>query len=93
MQNILIKIEIDANQYDEYQFTMFDLTAVFSNYRKYVKPAGKRKFMVTQHWDRVYSRHNNIPEPFLSIDVMVEARKQIIDKVQVKTWAQYKPYF
>jgi hypothetical protein len=87
---IEVKIEIDKETIEVFGFNLFDLTAVFVEYKKQYKPKGKRIWRTEVLWDRYKDRDNKTNEPVLSDIIRSKALDEVFKLVRVKTWAEWK---
>jgi hypothetical protein len=82
--------EIDKNNHEVWAFNMFDLTAVFVTWYKKSKPEGKRKFIVTEFWDK-YSRDQRMSEePNLPDEIKKQVFTEVLKYIHVRTWKEFK---
>jgi len=88
---IEIEKNIDAETREIWVFTSFNLDAVFVEWRKEVKPKGKRKWYVSLVWDKYARNHNcSAHEPALPDEIREAALVEFTKLVKVKTWNEWK---
>ena len=88
---IEVEKQIDAETKEVYYFRMFNLCAVFVSWDKQVKPKGKRKWTVTEFWDKYNRVNSNMSEePALPEIVRSQALSEVTKLVRVYTWDEHK---
>ena len=90
MNRIQIKNQIKEGEIEIFEFILFDLTAVFVEYKKQLKPIGKRVWKIEVLWDKYKTRDNKISEPILTESIRTEAKAKMVELMQVKTWNEFK---
>ena len=91
MNRIEVKTQIQEGEIEIFEFILFDLTAVFVEYKKQFKPKGKRVWKIEVLWNKYQTRDNKISEPILTEAIRTEAMAEIVKLIQVKTWNEFKP--
>ena len=81
--------KIDENTIECYSFTQFDSVFVFTQYYKKIKE-GKRKWRLSQKWDKYNLIDSNIEEPLLDKDILYYAEESAKSLIKIKTWNEYK---
>lgn len=87
---IEVKTENEDKTLNIYVFTIFDTVAVFSELLHQYKPEGKKVWKIRMLWDRLSLRDSIIEEPLLTDAVRKLAYDEIIKKIQVKTWKEFR---
>lgn len=90
---IEIEKQIDAETKEVWSFNMFDLNAVFVAWHIETKPKGKRKWTIEKFWDKYNHRRNigMVQEPELPEDIKAQVKEEVIKKIKVLTWDEWKP--
>ena len=88
---IEIERQIDEQTKEFWSFNVFDLCAVFVSWHRETKPKGKKTWKKDMFWDN-YSRRDFYAsnEPELPQDIKDEVLKEVIKRISVKTWNEWK---
>lgn len=97
MDNTIVRLTEDGLTQTSWRFSLFDFTAVLSEYLVVTRPSKKAKFKTdapTIRYDRLYSRSNipaSLTEDQVPIpdDVKDEIRQRIINEIKVVSWAEH----
>ena len=83
--------QIDTETNEVWSFHLFDLNAVFVAWHKETKPKGKRKWQITEFWDKYGVSNGQMSgEPILPEDIKNEALIKITERLRVFTWDEWK---
>ena len=82
---------IDDYKRNVWIFNAFDFNIVFVGFQKEEKPPRKRLWRITKKWGKYSHRDNNITEPiYIPNHVKEKVRTEILNKIKVITWEEWK---
>lgn len=84
--------EVNEHLRQTWKFNMFDLNLVFVGYVVEEKPPRKRKWRITEKWDKYERRCENTikEEPKLEEHIKRDALEKAQSMIKVMTWDEWK---
>jgi len=89
---VIIENQINDRTIEKWEFNIFDMTAVLVYWGVFVKPIGKRKWVVESFWDNYARRDSSMMKehPPIPESIRTQAVSEMAKMLSAKTWSEWK---